>query len=305
MATGVGFSSRTDRDGNRFSYLLGWLEQCPRFGPCDPAPERLTQFTFSVTHDPSDVVLCPGVRSSGADNTHCEILGVRSPSYSSFAIVSNPGWMAEPLATAAGVSVVVYDTPSGSLHESLDRIAVAEFLEWVTALLGPYPYGDEFRFRAFHFTRDELRVTLGRRRVSQKGRHVNVRLQIAPTPHASLAVAAGAYRGRHRRARAILANMKNLRPCAQCGSKDAFIIDEALIPNYEYANSVESLTLTAAYAETGEVGLLGAKHARFRVRVEAKICAECGHTELYSKDLDVLARFARQKLGNVRRVTTE
>lgn len=99
--------------------------------------------------------------------------------------------------------------------------------------------------------------------------------------------------------------MKNLRPCAHCGSKDAFVVDEALIPNYEYANSVESLTITAAYAETGDVGLLGAKHARFRVRLEAKICAECGATELYAKDLDVLARFARQRLGNVRRVTVE
>ncbi|MGE5787515.1 MAG: hypothetical protein ACM3ZE_23175 [Myxococcales bacterium] len=99
--------------------------------------------------------------------------------------------------------------------------------------------------------------------------------------------------------------MKNLRPCVGCGSKDAFIIDEALIPNYESSNTVESLTITAAYAETGEVGLLGSKHERYRVRLEAKVCAECGHTELYSKDLDVLARFARQKIGNVRRIRVE
>jgi predicted nucleic-acid-binding Zn-ribbon protein len=96
--------------------------------------------------------------------------------------------------------------------------------------------------------------------------------------------------------------MKHLRPCAGCGSKDAFVIDEVVTPDYQSSNCVDTLTITAAYAETGEVGLLGAKHTRYRVRLEAQVCAECGYTQLYSKDLDVLAQLARRKLGNVRRV---
>lgn len=96
--------------------------------------------------------------------------------------------------------------------------------------------------------------------------------------------------------------MKNGGPCPRCGAVDRYVIDEAKIPNYEYSNSVEPLTLTAAYTTTGESGLFGDKQARIPVRVEAWVCAGCAHTELYAKDLDVLARFADERLGGVRRI---
>lgn len=96
--------------------------------------------------------------------------------------------------------------------------------------------------------------------------------------------------------------MKNGEPCPKCGAGDRYVIDEAKIPNYEYANSVEPLTLTAAYTSTGASGFFGDKQARIPVRIEAWICAGCAYTELYAKDLDVLERFAREQLGGVRRV---
>jgi predicted nucleic-acid-binding Zn-ribbon protein len=99
--------------------------------------------------------------------------------------------------------------------------------------------------------------------------------------------------------------MKQGRACPKCGSTERFVIDEAKSPNYEYANSVEPLTLTAAYTESSERGLPSGKKARLPVLIEAHVCAGCGYSELYAKALDVLERFARQELGGVRKVTEQ
>ena len=96
--------------------------------------------------------------------------------------------------------------------------------------------------------------------------------------------------------------MKDGGPCPKCQSRDVFVIDQAQIPNYEYSNSVVPLTLTAHYGPTGETGFLGmGKSERVPVRIEAYVCSSCAFTELYAKDLDVLARFAAEGVGNVRR----
>ncbi len=77
------------------------------------------------------------------------------------------------------------------------------------------------------------------------------------------------------------------------------MIAEAKIPNYEFENSVEALTLTAAYTTTGEGGLFGAKRSRLGVTLEAHVCAACGFTEWFAQGLELLARFAREQLGGV------
>lgn len=81
--------------------------------------------------------------------------------------------------------------------------------------------------------------------------------------------------------------MKNLAPCPKCGSKQAYVIDPASIFNHD-TMSAHPLTLASADWKS--------------VRVEARVCAECAYTELYAKDLDVLARLAWLCLGNVQRV---
>ena len=96
--------------------------------------------------------------------------------------------------------------------------------------------------------------------------------------------------------------MKNGEACPKCESDEVYVVDEAQIPDYQYSNSVRPLTLTAHYGPTGATGFLGMeKSERTPVRIDAYVCAKCAFTELYAKDLDVLERFAREGVGNVRK----
>lgn len=147
----VGFSRRPNTFGGTFSYLLSWVGGCDLFGPCDDAPDRLTTFDFEVTHPAGTTVLCPGVLMgpgtpmSGTTTTRCLLQAPPSPTYSSFAIVADDSWVATPFVTAAGVDLVFYEAPAGGVMAALDPNAVASFMDWITTLLGPYPYGDELR----------------------------------------------------------------------------------------------------------------------------------------------------------------
>ena len=144
--TRVGFSRRLDAQGRLFTYLLGWLESCDLFGPCDPAPGRLAHFTFDVTHAPGAVVLCPGSLSRRDDtHTRCELLGTRAPTDSAFMSASHPAWQRTWLVDTDVGRVELYEAPGGMLGPAIDAGAVAEFLAWMTARFGPLPYGPELR----------------------------------------------------------------------------------------------------------------------------------------------------------------
>ncbi|NPD25931.1 MULTISPECIES: M1 family aminopeptidase [Corallococcus] len=144
--TQVGFSRRMDAQGRAFTYLLGWLESCDLFGPCDTAPGRLAHFTFDITHAPGDGVLCPG-NLSRRDETHtrCELLGTRAPTYSAFMVASHPAWERTRLVDMDVGRVELYEPPGGLLGPAIDAGAVAEFLAWMTDRFGPLPYGPELR----------------------------------------------------------------------------------------------------------------------------------------------------------------
>jgi predicted nucleic-acid-binding Zn-ribbon protein len=91
--------------------------------------------------------------------------------------------------------------------------------------------------------------------------------------------------------------------CPKCQGQRFFEIDKMLVPNYEYANSVEPFTLTAAYTETGQVtkGFFGgAEMARIGAEASAFVCAGCGYTEVHARGLDVLEELASKGEGGVR-----
>ena len=92
--------------------------------------------------------------------------------------------------------------------------------------------------------------------------------------------------------------------CASCGHGEFYEVPTARVPNYEFSNSIEDLTLTAHYGPTGETGLFGAaKHDRVGIRMSARVCAKCGHIHWFVKDLAQLAEFADAGHAGVRRVT--
>lgn len=146
LYTQVGLSRRPDLHGDVFTYLLGWVESCDLFGPCDDAPARLAYFTFDVTHAPGEVVLCPGTLSQpDATHTRCELLGTRAPTYSAFMVASHPGWKRTRLVDSDVARVDLYDSSRGLLGPALDAVVVEDFLRWMTNRFGPLPYGRELR----------------------------------------------------------------------------------------------------------------------------------------------------------------
>ncbi|MBZ4411256.1 hypothetical protein K8640_23870 [Myxococcus sp. XM-1-1-1] len=146
--TQVGFSRRTDRAGNTFSYLLSWVESCDRFGPCDDRTDQLTQYVFTVKHATGERVLCPGqLTRPDSTTTKCTLTGLtQAPTYSSFAVASNPAWRSSTFTEQSSkFKVVFHEVAGGKLASSLVAADVKAYLNWVIGELGPLPYGTELR----------------------------------------------------------------------------------------------------------------------------------------------------------------
>jgi aminopeptidase N len=142
----IGFSRKTDLAGGEFSYVLSWVGGCDLFGPCDADPSRLSELHFEITHPEGAIVLCPGKLTAGATTTKCDIAGTLAPTYSGFGIAMDSKWQKTAYTSAAGVNVVMYEAPGGTIAANTDKTSYGEFLTWITGLLGPMPYGDELRF---------------------------------------------------------------------------------------------------------------------------------------------------------------
>ncbi len=141
----VGYGKKIHGAGT-FTYLLSWVGGCDRFGPCDDQPSELVHFTYDITHPSGTIALCPGLLVAGDTVTHCDLLGTAAPTYSAFAVMADTEWKRAPFTNAAGVDVVFYEAPGGTLASSLDPASFDQFLVWATGLLGPFPYGSELRF---------------------------------------------------------------------------------------------------------------------------------------------------------------
>ncbi|MET0403472.1 MAG: M1 family aminopeptidase [Cystobacter sp.] len=142
----VGFSRTQDRSGNTFSYLLNWVEQCDRFGPCNDEPGLLSRFVLEVTHAAGEVTLCPGKRTEvNATTTRCELMETPAPTYSSFAIASNKKWKRSQWLDVDGTKLVFFEVPEGRLAASLSKSDMTDYVRWITSELGPLPYGKELR----------------------------------------------------------------------------------------------------------------------------------------------------------------
>jgi aminopeptidase N len=142
----VGFSQTESLAGSTFSYLLSWVGGCDNFGPCDDSTALLVPLVLRVTHAESDVVLCPGaLERPSPTETVCRMEGTRAPTYSGFALMSDPAWVEASFDNTAGVDLRFFEVPGGALASSLDPESVSALFVWLEALLGPLPYGPELR----------------------------------------------------------------------------------------------------------------------------------------------------------------
>lgn len=140
----VGFSRTQNLAGGTFHYLLSWVEGCPYHGPCDSHPSQFAAHTFRVDHAAGTTVLCPGELTPGDTQSTCTL--ERGPTYSSFAIAADADWERRLLTTSTdGVDIVFYEVPGGGIADALDADMVVTFFDWITGVLGPYPYGGELR----------------------------------------------------------------------------------------------------------------------------------------------------------------
>ena len=144
--TQVGLSTRQDRTGATFTYLLSWVGECDRFGPCDNDPAHFATYHFDVTHPSGTQVLCPGTVTSGDTVTSCDFAFDGGPTYSTFAVLADPAWVPQSLGTAGGVAITLYDLPGSRIGALLDASHVRGMLTFLQGHFGPFPYGTALRY---------------------------------------------------------------------------------------------------------------------------------------------------------------
>ncbi len=145
-STQVGFSSRRDLAGGKFTYLLSWVAQCDRFGACDNDPSVFATYHFNVTHPSGTQVFCPGTITATATLTECDFAFAGGPTYSTFGVMAGQRWVEHSLGRAGDVALTLHDVPGSAVTDSLDPTRVQGMVTFMSGRFGPYPYGDSLRF---------------------------------------------------------------------------------------------------------------------------------------------------------------
>lgn len=141
----VGFSTFEDIDGNDVTYLLSWVDECDRHGPCDSSPSAFATYRFSIAHDPAQQVLCPGTISTPEpDLTVCDFTHAGGPTYSTFGAIAGQ-WTETSLGSWGGVDVALFDLPATGIAAALQTSSLEAFVIWMEGTFGEYPYGSELR----------------------------------------------------------------------------------------------------------------------------------------------------------------
>lgn len=142
----VGFSQRNNTAGRRFTYLLSWVGECGRIGPCDATPSVFARYRFAVSHPEGTQVLCPGTISADETETVCTFDHPGGPTYSTVGVMALAGgWRRTSIGSVGEVAISLWDTPAGRMAAAIDRPRTQGFLRWMTERFGPYPYGDDLR----------------------------------------------------------------------------------------------------------------------------------------------------------------
>lgn len=145
-ASQIGFSTRMDKLGKPFTYLVSWVGGCDRFFPCDNHPARFATYHFEIVHAAGTHATCVGTRTEvSATETHCDFGFAGGPTYSSVGFATSPSWTTYPRGLWHNVNVTVYDRPDTKINTRINDAYHAGFIAWMTEQFGPYPYGDALR----------------------------------------------------------------------------------------------------------------------------------------------------------------
>lgn len=141
----VGYSVTDDAGDQPMSYLLSWIGQCDRLGPCDPTPGLFARYRFTVHHPSGTTALCPGRITATPELTTCEFDYDGGPTYSTFGVIASPAWDVLSKGTWGGVNVTLYDRPGTGLATLVDPSYHQAFFESMVQRFGAFPYGTELR----------------------------------------------------------------------------------------------------------------------------------------------------------------
>jgi len=80
--------------------------------------------------------------------------------------------------------------------------------------------------------------------------------------------------------------MKSSGACPKCACTKIYVVDEVRQPEHEYANRIVPLRVSTFAVPSSEVGLATGNEYRTEIgSFEAWICASCGLTEWYAKNV--------------------
>lgn len=142
----VGFSTKNDREGHPFTYLVSWLGGCDQFGPCDNRPDQFATYKFTVAHAADVKVRCSGaVTEKTPTETVCDFGFAGGPTYSTFGLVATNGWTVTERGMWGPLKVTLYDRPATKIASKIDDAYQTGFINWMISQFGPFPYGNELR----------------------------------------------------------------------------------------------------------------------------------------------------------------
>ena len=146
-ASQVGFTVSYDLAGQPFTYLLSWVNECGRFGPCDATPSRFASYRFRVTHPAGTTVLCSGLVATSPTETTCDFPWSGGPTYSTIGVLASADWTKSDLGVfGAATHATLYDEASSGIAAAFPTAQAAAYFGWMEQTFGPYSYGAELRF---------------------------------------------------------------------------------------------------------------------------------------------------------------
>ncbi len=93
--------------------------------------------------------------------------------------------------------------------------------------------------------------------------------------------------------------MRQDRKCPKCEGQTFYVVERARMGDGQSANGTIPLALAAEWVGTGESGFLGEKRDMVAAHLDAWMCASCGFSELYVRDLRALAQLLAKRAGGV------